>query len=223
MNKKNLYIERNSKSLPTPLLPEFRKWFGSLPYNDPFVMSVSGEAFSGKSSFLLKLMTKLCGRNSRNKEGDRCLYLNIEEPLKRGNTIQQKCRNMKLSPTSLKYIDVIDDINSNFLNELEILLNENDYKYVVIDSVSMLAGASFNKHLEIWEFIKSRKESFICVLHYTKTKRGKMQGPTLWEHNPDVAIWLTKKDNYTEAEFKKNRYLDNKPLRKFNTYTEKVI
>lgn len=223
MKTHNLYTERNEKSLPTPLHPEYRKWFGMLPYDDPFMMSISGEAFAGKSSFLLKMMSKLCGKNSRNKVGDRALYVNIEEPLRRGKTIQQKCRTMKISPTKMKYIDIIDEVGANFIQELDQILNQNNYKYVVIDSVSMLAGVSTNKHIEIYEYLKTRPESFIVVLHYTKSKKEKMQGPTMWEHNPDIAVWLKKEQDFTRASFKKNRYLGDKPLREFNTYTEKVI
>jgi len=211
------------KSIPTPMDHRYRKWLFMLPYDDPFVMSVSGEAFAGKSSFLLRFMSRLCGKNSRNKQGDRCLYLNIEEPLRRGKTIQQKCRTMKLSPVSLQYIDIIDDVGSDFYADLTKILDQGNYKYVVIDSVSMLAGVSTNKHIEMWDYIQSRPESFIVVLHYTKSKKGKMQGPTMWEHNPDVVVWLANDGTRSVASFKKNRYLGDKPRLAFDTYKEEVV
>jgi len=209
----------NEKTKPTPMPTNYREWFYHLPYDKPFVMSMSGEPATGKSSFALKLLSVLCQR------GDKCLYLNIEEPLRRGATIQDKCRQMKLSKSALKNVHILSGDGRNSLDAFKKELDTNEYKYCVIDSVSMLAGNSSTKHIEIWDWIQSRDENFICILHYTKTKLGKMQGPVLWEHNPDVVIWL-KNEGYlnTQAEFKKNRYFPhNVRKRKFNTYTAKVI
>jgi predicted ATP-dependent serine protease len=215
----------HEKTKPTPLPTNYREWFYHLPYDKPFVMSMSGEASTGKSSFALKLMSILCSPTAINREGDKCLYLNIEEPIRRGATIQDKCRQMQLSKRALKNVDIISDSSKGSLSHFKKLLDMDNYKYCVIDSVSMLAGNSSNKHIEIWDWIQSRNENFICILHYTKTKLGKMQGPVLWEHNPDIVVWLNNKGfRNTQAEFKKNRYFPGDVQKnKFNTYTSQVI
>jgi predicted ATP-dependent serine protease len=186
-------------------------------------MAMSGEAGAGKSSFALKLTAILCTPNLKIKGGDKALYLNIEEPRKRGATIQSKCRNMKLSTQALRNIDIVEDEGASNVQEFEALANAKEYKYIIIDSVSMMCGVSINKHIELWNWIQTRPESFILILHYTKSKLGKMQGPTLWEHNPDVVVWVANNgEDSSTAEFKKNRYL-TQPKRKFNTYTERIV
>jgi predicted ATP-dependent serine protease len=209
----------NEKTKPTPMPTNYREWFFHLPYDKPFVMSMGGEPFTGKTSFTLKLLTVLCQR------GDEALYLNIEEPLRRGATIQDKCRQMKLSKSALKNIHILNGNGPNSLDAFKKELDKKEYKYCVIDSISMLTGNSRKMHDEIWEWVQSRNESFICVLHFDKYKSGSLKGPVIWEHGPDVVVWL-KNEGYlnTQAEFKKNRYFPhNIRKRKFNTYTAKVI
>lgn len=212
----------NIKTKPTTLPREYRTWFYHLPYDKPFVLSISGDAFAGKSSFMLKLMSKLCQPNVGNTKGDKCLYINIEEPLHRGATIQEKCRNMKLPPSALKNIDIISNPDLNTIEEIIKILDSKEYKYCVIDSISMMCGNSQKKHFEVWEFIQNRKESFFCVLHADKNKKEKMKGAGIWQYHPDICVWLHRTPNGTYAEFKKNRYHHGK-LTNFDTYNEKVI
>lgn len=210
------------RTIATPLPRDYRLWFYHLPYDKPFVLSISGDAFAGKSSFMLRLMSKLCLGSGNNQAGDKCLYLNVEEPLHRGATIQEKCRTMKLSKRALKNIDIISNPNITTTEQITEVLNNGNYKYCVIDSISMLCGNSQKKHFELWEFIQNRKESFFCVLHADKTKKEKMKGAGIWQYHPDICIWLHRTPTGTYAEFKKNRY-HHGTLKNFDTYNERVI
>ena len=202
---------RQSKPLRLPV--HWKKWLVNLPADYPFFMAVGGESFSGKSSFCLKLGSYL----SLNYP---VLYLPLEEPVKRSNTISQKLQDMKISKDLLKNVSYEDGIDS--ITKLDRVLKKGKYKLCVIDSVSVFTGESLTAQNELIKYIENNESvSFIVVLHKQKNDRN-IKGSSAWNHSPDIFVWITNDDGKRIAEFRKNRFLGHKQPLKFDLKTETI-
>lgn len=202
---------RVSKPLKLPI--HWKKWFGDLPADTSFFVAVGGESFAGKSSFCLKLASYL-------SLNDKVLYLPLEEPIKRSNTIPMKIRAMAIPINLLKNVHYEDGINS--IDKLDKVLKKGKFKFCVIDSVSVFTGENLNAQNDLINYIEDNESvSFIVVLHRKKGEKN-VKGVSGWEHSPDVIIWLENENNKRVAEFRKNRFLGNTKPKRFDLGTERI-
>jgi len=192
---------------PTLALPEdWALFLGKLPRYDQWKMIVHGGSFSGKSSWALVL----AGMLSRY---GKVLYGNFEESVN-GGSIQNKLNSLGLRNANIEFL------KPNTLENFTRSLDEGNFKFAIIDSLSVL-GNNRKEILESFNIYKRYpKVSFIYLLHADKLEKTYI-GPSAFKHNVDIAIELIE----TIAISRKNRYKDggSRIYTQFDTFKKKII
>lgn len=187
------------KYKPLQLSTIYTKFFGKLPADNQFVILLHGKPFSGKSSFALRLANEL----SRYK----VLFANLEEKV--GPTLQRKLLTLRI----MRKIDFLKD--NTFFN-MQNIIKENKYKFVIIDSVSVFCRKE-DEISELFNYIHSvPNTNFILIAH--QTKAGSYRGSTNLAHLSDITIKLD--DGI--ATTTKNRFLADNKIPEFYIYENKI-
>jgi len=142
---------------PLPLTTLWRKVLGNIPKDEQWAMMIYGYSQSGKSSLALKIADILA------KPETRVLYNAAEERISTG-TITLRMQRMRVQNQN---IDIYENRSKENLEEL---ISQGDYKYVIIDAVNRIALTQ-PEILDCFAWQEKYPEiSFIYVLHGDKSK-----------------------------------------------------
>ncbi len=155
---------------PVRMAKKYRDFFGTLPLDEQFVFVVHGAPYGGKSSFMLKVANELAKYYP-------VLFANLEEKI--GLTLRNKLVTMKINQK-------IDFLNKNTPEEMKNLIYLNEYKFVIIDSVSTFCNSEKDIN-ELFSYIwEHENTSFFLIAH--QTKAGSYRGTTNLAHLADAVF-----------------------------------
>lgn len=183
---------------PLNMPAQWQRFLGDIPADEQWTMLLFGNSHSGKSSFAL-----IFGQILSNF--GKVLYANTEENLK-GGTIQRKARLNNVDITKFDFLD--EDPQYNYydsFNEIVKRLENGDYKYCIIDSLSEFAMT----RTEVIKTLNLKRQfpnvSFIFITHMTKDEKS-FSGYATIKYKVDIAIET--KDGVASCQ-PKNRYKFN--------------
>lgn len=187
---------------PLPMVRKAKDIIGFAPDNVQFKVIIAGFPGSGKSTFTIKLMNLLANRNFKYK----ALFGNFEENTELG-TITNKLRITGVNNENISFLE------QPTLEEFYSELDTGEYKFAVIDSLSVIANTK-NEVEELFNTLKTKYPTipFFFVLHFTKL--GQYYGSSYIEHMVDIS--LRAKDGKIETV--KNRFIRSKTLPSFKVW-----
>ncbi|MBX9977847.1 MAG: DNA repair protein RadA, partial [Alphaproteobacteria bacterium] len=154
------------------------------------VILVGGDPGIGKSTLLLQVGSKLSAHTP-------CLYVSGEEGV---DQIRLRAKRMKVhkSPVLLASTSSVSDI-------INVLKNEKDIQFVVVDSIQTMAtqtlesapGSVGQIKAASFELIQCAKDNnVVIVLVGHVTKEGALAGPKVLEHMVDTVLYFEGEKHY---------------------------
>jgi DNA-binding XRE family transcriptional regulator/energy-coupling factor transporter ATP-binding protein EcfA2 len=162
---------------PLPLKGRLAPVLGSLPNNEQFTILLGGASGAGKSTVALLLAGDLADHGA-------VLVATSEERMRTG-TIGLRAKHAGIDP------DLIDVAEVATMEDLDSLLNDGDYSYVIVDSITELgidpeeASRLFQDHPDT---------SFILVVQADASEK-KSVGGARWRHLVDIRLWCERDEN----------------------------
>ncbi len=171
-------LERVMSIVPAPLQLTGRlaPLLGTLPNDEQFTILLGGASGAGKSTVALILAGELADHGA-------VLVASSEERLRTG-TIGLRAKHAGIDP------ELIDVAEVRTMTDLESLLNDGDYSYVVIDSVTEL-GIDPD---EAARLIRKHPETSFILIAQADASEKRTVGGARWRHFVDIRWWCERNE-----------------------------
>lgn len=182
---------------PLRMSKKFHDFFGNLPKNEQFIISITGQPGSGKSSFCFML----CREFLRCKQS--VLYVAAEEKLF-GGALKERLREIQMPKNGIKFI------HPRKYQDIENELSSRHWDICFIDSINEIYDENRQAILPRKVILINDKypdTSFIFISQ-VNSQGNKAAGGMKSTHQSDVKIFCiaNKKTNERIAELRGNRY-----------------